>query len=1455
MGVNVQPIGMKTWLRHIQRVWHHRWFPFIVGMVATFAIGVVWQQLNAQQNAYVGDMVLHEVNTMERSITQELTERVQALQRMVSRWEVSGGTPLPLWQADAERQMGDLHSFQAIEWVDAAFQVQWVVPEAGNEAARKVGLNQEPARQRTLNIARDLDQPIFSHTLSLIQGGQGILLNIPIFIGQHFDGFIVGVFQFPNLFESFTWIADDFPVRVYDRETLIYQSQPSAFALASLPFQRSFFIHIYGLNWRVEVAPTVAFIDQRQSFLPNLILGGGLLGAWMLAFAIYLGQQSDRYTQQAREMNQHLQLEIGIREHSEARFRDLVNHLNAGIVIHSPDTHIVFCNATACDLLGLTEAQMLGKMAIDPTWHFVREDGQAMPLEDFPVNRVIRTQQAFRNYVLGIYQHHHLRSWVLVNGFPEWNDQQQLQQVVITFVDISGLKQAEAHLKKLNEVMENALSGISKLDTEGRYLYVNNAYATIIGYDTPEQLIGRSWQQTVHPDSIQKVQRAYGRMKQQGKVEVEAQGIRPDGSVFHTQLVMVATYDEQQFVGHYCFMKDISEKAQLEAERRRAKAAIERELMRTKALLNNSLDGIVVMNQTGDVVESSPSFADMLGYSLEETLELNVADWDAQWTAPELQEMMALPNPIPRFETRHRRRDGSLYEVEISWSQVAIEGEVLHFCVCRDISERKQAETERNRIEAELRQSEATKKAIIQAIPDLLIRMHADGSHLEFISNSPFNLVDPQQMGSDVTTHDVLPPALVQLRLEYTQRAVTTGQLQLYEHTVLVKGQVRYEEIRIAPLLQGEVLVMVRDITETKQAENDLRHQKEMFQTIFTHSPMMIALFDANSRVTMVNPAMEQVLGWSQADWQQQDLLSICFPEPTYRQMALDHMMAATGQWKDMTTLNARGEILETSWANVPLLDGMTLGIGQDISERKQKEVILQQAMEAAEAANIAKSLFLANMSHELRTPLNVILGFTQVLHRDPTLTADQRENLETIRRSGDHLLGLINDVLDLSKIEAGHFALEAVGFDLLALLHTLRTMLAERASAKGLALVLNIAPTVPQFIVGDAPKLRQVLINLVGNAIKFTETGGVTVTVTVLEPQVTVPEYREHQGSGGAAKTPIIRLQFRVADTGVGIAPVDFDTIFDAFAQARAGKAAMQGTGLGLTISARLVELMGGQLYLASDLGQGSTFAFTLAVQPVSSAHPPAAEQSQVVLGIAPSHRHRRILVVDDQADNRQLLVTLLQQVGLDVREASNGEEAVRLWQAWHPDLTWMDIRMPGVDGYEATRQIRAMETENPSIIIALTAQASQSDRTLALAAGCNDYLSKPFQAATLFRKMAEFLGLEYIYAQPESLFPVATTGQPPTKHDNPCALALPTLNATDMPPDWLRALEEAAICGDDQAILALTAQLPLHLTAWATCLNNLAQQFQFEQILQMLTADAAMEETDSPPVPPPEA
>jgi PAS domain S-box-containing protein len=640
---------------------------------------------------------------------------------------------------------------------------------------------------------------------------------------------------------------------------------------------------------------------------------------------------------------------------------------------------------------------------------------------------------------------------------------------------------------------------------------------------------------------------------------------------------------------------------------------------------------------------------------------------------------------------------------------------------------------------------------------------------------------------------------------------------------------------------EGKPLRMIgthKDISDRKQAETELKQQKEMLQTIVNHIPVMIALFNSEGRIEFVNPEFERVLGWSLADWQQRDVLLECYPDPAYYQVVIEHMVAVNGKWKDFSTLTKSGQQIETSWTNVQLSNGRNLGIGQDVSDRKQKEIALQQAMEAAEAANLAKSIFLANMSHELRTPLNVILGFTQVMAHDSSLTTNQKEDLETIRRSGDYLLSLINDVLDLSKIEAGHSTLEEKGFDLISLLHVLRTMMTERAKTKHLQLTFDIAPEVPQFIISDEQKLRQILLNLLSNAIKFTNRGSITLRVTSQEsnhkicPALSTPENGNQLQN--STLNPSHTLRFEVIDTGIGIEEKEQATIFDAFVQAEAGRKSVSGTGLGLTISRKLLDLMNGEIAVRSIPNLGSTFTFTVPICPTSGVNVPSASQNRIVIGLAPGQSDRRILVVDDQRENRLVLVRLLKQLGLEVREATNGRDAIQIWQDWHPDLTYMDIRMPGLDGYEATQQIRAMEHGQASIIIALTAQASQSDRALALAAGCNDYISKPFREETLFLKLKEYLGLEYLYAEPNSL-PDSSSVLSSDEAATSSILLDPAVLA-QLSVGWLDALEDAAVCGNDRAIVELASQLPTEFTPFSNQLAELAKKFQFEQIIQLM-------------------
>ena len=400
----------------------------------------------------------------------------------------------------------------------------------------------------------------------------------------------------------------------------------------------------------------------------------------------------------------------------------------------------------------------------------------------------------------------------------------------------------------------------------------------------------------------------------------------------------------------------------------------------------------------------------------------------------------------------------------------------------------------------------------------------------------------------------------------------------------------------------------------------------------------------------------------------------------------------------------------------------------------EERTVALADAKEAAVAANRAKSTFLASISHELRTPLNAILGFTQLMSQDSSTTPQQKETLEIINRSGEHLLVLINDVLEVSKIEAGKTKLNLTNCDLYDLVNSLQEMLQLKAQCKNLELLWEISPSVPRFVETDRAKLRQVLINLLGNAIKFTEQGYVRLRVFLLNTeQLSVTDEQFH-------------ICFEIEDTGIGITPDELDNLFQPFVQTKAGAQSQQGTGLGLAISRNFVQLMGGDISVVSQPDRGSTFRFDIQLKPVDDRHF-VTPISQYVIGLAPDQPCYRILIVEDIRENSLLLLSLLEPLGFEVQLAENGQEGITLWQSWQPHLILMDIQMPVMDGLEATKYIRANSVEQETVIIALTASAFEQRRINCLAAGCDDFVSKPFQKDVLLEKIAQYLGVRYLY------------------------------------------------------------------------------------------------------------
>jgi PAS domain S-box-containing protein len=497
------------------------------------------------------------------------------------------------------------------------------------------------------------------------------------------------------------------------------------------------------------------------------------------------------------------------------------------------------------------------------------------------------------------------------------------------------------------------------------------------------------------------------------------------------------------------------------------------------------------------------------------------------------------------------------------------------------------------------------------------------------------------------------------------------------------------------------------------------------------------------------------------------------------------------------------------------------IGTSLDITERKLAEEMLRHykdqleetvqqrtaelrlARDAAEAANKAKSQFLASMSHELRTPLNAILGFSSMMRHDPCLTDRLREHIDIINRSGEHLLTLINDVLEIAKIEAGRIQLEVTAFDLGSMVRDVCDMMQVRAHDKGLQLLLDQNSEFPRYIKGDEARLRQILVNLVGNAVKFTEQGGVTIRL-------------------GVKNNARAHLLIEVEDSGSGISEADLKRLFEPFVQLAEG-VAQGGTGLGLSITRQFVQLMDGKIVVESHLGEGSLFRVDLPLELASAAEVLKLGGTQgEIIGLASGQPVYRILIVEDQYENQLLLERLMSNLGLETKVAENGELGVQLFSQWHPDLIWMDRRMPVMDGLEAVRCIRHLPGGEHVKIVAVTASVFREQQPEILQAGMDDLVRKPYRFNEIYDCLKRQLGLEYIYHSKNKEEPEPSPLTPEMLAILPSALR----------EEFKETLESL----DGELIASVIERISIVDMELAKILSRLAQAFDYPTILNAL-------------------
>jgi len=728
--------------------------------------------------------------------------------------------------------------------------------------------------------------------------------------------------------------------------------------------------------------------------------------------------------------------------------------------------------------------------------------------------------------------------------------------------------------------------------------------------------------------------------------------------------------------------------------------------------------------------------------------------------------------------------------------------------------------------EEQLSNEQYLMNALMKNIPDHIYFKDLESRFIR-ISRShaqSFGLCDPKKVIGK-TDFDFFTEEHARKAFEDEQRIIRTGEtISLEEKQTWSNRQNSWVSTTKIPLRdrKGKIIGtfgISKDITKRKQAEESLLNERALFRTIIDLIPDAVYVKDSAGRKVLANPKEVQFAGKkTEAEVIGQTDFDLYPDEAAKHSLDEDQMVIQT----EKSILDAEGQLIDQAgmlhWlqiSKVPLrdLDGKVtglVGVTRDVTDQKKIEQALLKAKQEAEMSNKFKSIFLANMSHEIRTPLNAIIGFSQLMSRDKLLSDQQKEYNESIIHAGEHLLALINDILELSKIEAGRVVLSPSNIDLYTLIDDIGMIFKERVSSKNLQFICEKAADLPRYVFIDESKLRQIFVNLIGNALKFTDEGGIAVRSRVQKTE----DGKE-------------MLSVEVQDSGPGIPPDEIGKLFRHFEQTSSGISKGSGTGLGLALSRELAILMGGNITVSSEVGKGSLFTFQVEIKQGNSK---ALEKSNTkrVIGLEDRKNSYRILVVDDKHDNLKVATTLLKLVGFETAEALNGEEAIAKFESWNPHLILMDMRMPVMDGYEATRQIKLTEKGMQTPVIALTASIFEDELKKIASLGMQGYIRKPFRESELFMKIGESLGIKYVYEQEQ--IPASTKY---LNHDGTIEKDIAKISNGQ-----LLKLQNALAVADLDLLVALIGHMKSDYPELANYLGNLAANYEYDQLHRIFSS-----------------
>jgi PAS domain S-box-containing protein len=870
-------------------------------------------------------------------------------------------------------------------------------------------------------------------------------------------------------------------------------------------------------------------------------------------------------------------------------------------------------------------------------------------------------------------------------------------------------------------------------------------------------------------------------------------------------------------------------------ERRRSEADLKAIDTYAQNIVDTVREPLLILDATLRVRSANRAFYQTFHVSPEETegrliYELGNGQWDIPDLRTLLEDIVPKSSVFDDFELEHvfpviGRRVMLLNARKL---QAGHHGELLVLAM-GDVTERKRAEEallKAGALQSAIFNSEnfssiaTDEKGVIQIFNVGAERMLGYAAAEVMNKITPADISDPQEVITRAKALSTELKTTITPGFEALVFKASRGIEDIYELTYIRKDGSRFPAIVSVTALRDEpggiigYLLIGTDNTARKQveAERMLLDQRVRDQQFYTRSLIesnIDALITTDPRgiITDVNKQMEALTGCTRDELIGAPFKDY-FTDPDRAEAGIKLVLGESKLTDYELTARARDgkeTVVSYNASTFHDRDRKLQGVfaaARDVTERKRYEQSLHQA-------NRAKSVFLANMSHEIRTPMNAILGFSQLMLRDRDLTPQQCQYLGTINRSGEHLLALINDVLEMSKIEAGRTTLNLSTFDLPVLLKDLEMMFRVRTNEKKLSFSVEMIGDVPQYIVGDINKLRQVFINVLGNAVKFTDQGGVGLRLKV-----------DHEGVVG----PHLRIE--IEDTGPGISGDDQDRLFQHFEQTKTGQQTGTGTGLGLAISREFIRLMGGAITVASQVGKGSVFSIELPLEAGDADAVEAKERPRQVLKLQAGQPSCRVLIADDIDDNRQLLAQLLAPVGFEIHLATNGAEAVEAFTESRPHLILMDFRMPVMDGHEAIRRIRALEGGVNPKIIAVTASAMDENRQDLMRIGADDFISKPFREAELFQKIQTHVGVEYVYAEEPSL----SSAQP---------VELTPESLAGWPQHLLDPIREAVVTADFDQLLLRIEDVEARDSEIGKALRRLAEGFQYEKLLDLLGGD----------------